>query len=98
MKKRILILATLLMATVLFNSSYVLAENEKSQYQPFSREVYYNNCVIVYPKEDRGGYIIASGIASEAMKNSKISIQILKDSEAGKELKGKEFKEVLNNK
>jgi len=32
------------------------------------------------------------------MKNSKISIQILKDSEAGEELKGKEFKEVLNNK
>ena len=63
----------------------VLTQNGRSQNQPFSREVYYNNCVIVYPKEDRGGYIIASGIASEAMKSSKISIQILKDSEATKE-------------
>lgn len=93
MKNKILLLTAFLTLTALFQPSYALAEektavitqNERSQYQPFSREVYYNNCVIVYPKEDRGGYIIASGIASEAMKNSKISIQILKDSEATKE-------------
>ncbi len=89
MRKNILILTAFLSLISLFHSNCILAAEKAallSEYQPFSREAYYNNCVIIYPKDDRAGYIIASGIASEALKNSKITMQILKDSEVTKEI------------
>ena len=79
MKKRVLVMAATLLLTAGYSSQLASAEETKEvkisigkelpQYTPFLRESYYNNCIIVYGKDDRGGYITAKGIASEALKN-----------------------------
>lgn len=83
MKKRILILATLFL--MLLGSGVVVKGADLPKYESFSREIY-KNCIIVYPKNDRGGYIIARGIASEALKNDGIKMEVYKDSEVKEDI------------
>ena len=82
MKKKFLTLATLFVMTL---GTGVLAEGANlPKYESFSREMY-NNCIIVYPKNDRGGYIVAKGIASEALKNDRIKMEVLNTEEVKEE-------------
>ena len=82
MKKKFLTLATLFVMTL---GTGVLAEGaDLPKYESFSREMY-NNCIIVYPKNDRGGYIVAKGIASEALKNDRIKMEVLNTEEVKEE-------------
>ena len=96
MKKRVLVMAATLLLTAGYSSQLAPAEETKEvkisigkelpQYTPFLRESYYNNCIIVYGKDDRGGYITAKGIASEALKNSQITMEVFNDTEVTKDM------------
>jgi alpha-amylase len=83
MKKKILTLATLFLIT--FGSRGIAKGAELPKYESFTRDIY-NNCIIVYPKDDRGGYIVARGIASEALKNDKVKIEIYRNDEVKEEI------------
>lgn len=96
MKKRVLVMAATLLLTAGYGSQLSAAGETKEvkisvgkelpQYTPFLRENYYNNCIIVYGKDDRGGYITAKGIASESLKNSQITMEVFNDTEVTKEI------------